>query len=95
MLFKISFSSVPTPGINNEHSLRDVLKTYMNLRENSFATGPDASYIVFISLTESSLWNSSIITHSKDPLENPLTTLPSEELENKALQLFKVKRVVL
>lgn len=31
-----------------------------------------------------------MITHSKEPLENPLTTLPSEELESKALQLFKV-----
>lgn len=40
------------------------------------------------------MWNSPIITHSKDPLENPLTTLPSEELENKALQLFKVKHCI-
>ncbi|XP_028409734.1 pleckstrin homology domain-containing family H member 2-like [Dendronephthya gigantea] len=38
---------------------------------------------------ESPLWNSTIITHSKEPLENPLTTLPSEELEEKAVQLFK------
>ena len=48
----------------------------------------------YIYLVECPLWNSSFITHSKDPLENPLTTLPSEELENKALQLFKVKHTV-
>lgn len=54
----------------------------------------DVFYLNMLSVSESVLWNSVVITHSKEPLENPLTTLPSEELESKALQLFKVHDIV-
>ncbi|XP_022810522.1 pleckstrin homology domain-containing family H member 2-like isoform X3 [Stylophora pistillata] len=38
---------------------------------------------------ESEIWNSYVLTHSKDPIIEPLTTLPSKELGAEALKLFK------
>ncbi|XP_044163612.1 pleckstrin homology domain-containing family H member 1-like isoform X1 [Acropora millepora] len=38
---------------------------------------------------ESETWNSYVLTHVKDTITEPLTTLPSKELEKEALKLFK------
>jgi len=32
-----------------------------------------------------------VLTHTKDPVAEPLTTLPTKELEAEALKLFKVE----
>jgi len=47
--------------------------------------------ITFILLfVESELWNTPLMTFSKEAITKPLTTLPSLELEQEALKLFKV-----
>jgi len=35
-------------------------------------------------------WKDSALLHSKEPLLKPLTTLPTEELQKKAVELFRV-----
>ena len=48
-------------------------------------------FFCFLSLfLESETWNSYVLTHVKDTITEPLTTLPSKELEKEALRLFKV-----
>ena len=48
-------------------------------------------FFCFLSLfLESETWNSYVLTHVKDTITEPLTTLPSKELEKEALKLFKV-----
>ena len=41
-------------------------------------------------VSESDIWNSYVLTHTKEPIAEPLTTLPTKELEAEALKLFKV-----
>ncbi|EDO29533.1 predicted protein [Nematostella vectensis] len=38
---------------------------------------------------ENELWNTPLLTFSREPITTPLTTLPSPELEKEALELFK------
>ena len=45
--------------------------------------------------SESEIWNSYVLTHSKEPIIEPLTTLPSKELGAEALKLFKVGIITL
>ena len=42
-------------------------------------------------VSESDIWNSYVLTHTKEPIAEPLTTLPTKELEAEALKLFKVR----
>jgi len=42
-------------------------------------------------VSESEVWNSYVLTHSKEAIAEPLTTLPTKELEAEALKLFKVR----
>ena len=37
------------------------------------------------------LWNNPLLTFSKDAITEPLTSLPSKELEQEAVKLFKVR----
>ena len=46
-------------------------------------------------ISESEIWNSYVLTHSKEPIIEPLTTLPSKELGAEALKLFKVGTITL
>ncbi|XP_048586759.1 pleckstrin homology domain-containing family H member 1 isoform X2 [Nematostella vectensis] len=39
--------------------------------------------------SENELWNTPLLTFSREPITTPLTTLPSPELEKEALELFK------
>lgn len=45
---------------------------------------------VFSFLPDSSLWKLPLMLYTKDAIREPLTTLPSEELQSKAVELFKV-----
>ena len=45
-------------------------------------------------VSESDIWNSYVVTHTKEPIAEPLTTLPTKELEAEALKLFKVGSVL-
>ena len=35
-------------------------------------------------------WKHPVLLHSKEPINSPLTTLPSEDLQHKAVELFKM-----
>ena len=43
-----------------------------------------------LSLSGSVFWKHPVVLHSKEHISSPLTTLPSEELQNKAVELFKM-----
>lgn len=45
-------------------------------------------------VSESDIWNSYVLTHTKETIAEPLTTLPTKELEAEALKLFKVGTVL-
>ena len=46
-----------------------------------------------LSLPGSVYWKHPVLLHTKEPVSKPLTTLPSVDLQDKALDLFKVRRV--
>ena len=47
-------------------------------------------YFILFYFPESETWNSYVLNHVKELITEPLTTLPSKELEDEALKLFKV-----
>ena len=48
------------------------------------------SICILFYFPESETWNSYVLNHVKELIIEPLTTLPSKELEDEALKLFKV-----
>ena len=56
------------------------------LRTNNFLV----IYVAIAFFSESDIWNSYVLTHTKDAIAEPLTTLPTKELEAEALKLSKV-----
>ena len=51
--------------------------------------------LVFISVFSGSVfWKHPVLLHSKEPINSPLTTLPSKDLQHKAVDLFKVSVLI-
>ena len=42
----------------------------------------------------SAVWRHPVMTYSKDPITTPLTTFTSDEMQNEALKLFKVRLLI-
>jgi len=47
-------------------------------------------FFVYDLLSDSVYWKHPMLLHSKEPISRPLTTLPSEDLQEKAAEIFKV-----
>lgn len=45
---------------------------------------------MFVIILGSVVWKHPLLLYSKDPIAQPLTTLPSEQLQSEAVKLFKV-----
>ena len=50
----------------------------------------DAIASVFILFIDSVIWRHPLLLYSKESLTQPLTSLPSEQLQSEAVKLFKV-----